>query len=287
MQEKRENWIDIAKGIGIILVIIGHAGAPTKITKFIYGFHMPLFFLISGYLFDMEKWEKAGLKKLIQKRFKSYIIPYFSLCFINLAINAIYESKNLAGSDLIKATTEHIYWIFYSRALASLMPNCTPLWFLPCLFLCTIYLFFLLKIKNKWMQCIVCLSGMVINCVIIYFDIPQLMWHIDSALIGGCLMLIGYQIKREKLLSENKFNTLTVLIMFVIGTVAVFCNPNSVVFSANRYGNQLLMCACSLFLSYVCLWISTYVSKCSFLTVMGRGTIVVQLLSRLQHYIKH
>lgn len=48
----RENWIDWAKSIGIMLVIMGHYGMGDKIYgTFIYAFHMPLFFIVSGYLF--------------------------------------------------------------------------------------------------------------------------------------------------------------------------------------------------------------------------------------------
>lgn len=39
----RKRWIDIAKGIGIILMVIGHADAPRLLKNWIYGFHMPLF----------------------------------------------------------------------------------------------------------------------------------------------------------------------------------------------------------------------------------------------------
>lgn len=44
---RRIEWIDIAKGIGILLVILGHTIA-LKYSKVLYTFHMPLFFLLSG-----------------------------------------------------------------------------------------------------------------------------------------------------------------------------------------------------------------------------------------------
>lgn len=43
----------IVKGIGIILMVIGHASSPFH--DFIYLFHMPLFFMISGFFFNPEK----------------------------------------------------------------------------------------------------------------------------------------------------------------------------------------------------------------------------------------
>lgn len=54
MKKTRFTEIDILKGIGIIFVIMGHMGSPeylgNSIVPYIYSFHMPLFFLCSGYL---------------------------------------------------------------------------------------------------------------------------------------------------------------------------------------------------------------------------------------------
>ena len=55
----RDISIDMAKGIGMIAVIIGHMTVPVKVTDFIFSFHMPLFFLINGYFFK-EKSEYSG-----------------------------------------------------------------------------------------------------------------------------------------------------------------------------------------------------------------------------------
>lgn len=45
---RRIVWVDVCKGIGIILVVLGHTGSP--FVRLIYSFHMLLFFIISGFL---------------------------------------------------------------------------------------------------------------------------------------------------------------------------------------------------------------------------------------------
>ena len=55
---KRIEWIDVSKGIGIILVLIGHISLNGGLNKFIYSFHMPLFFILSGFTFNLAKKEK-------------------------------------------------------------------------------------------------------------------------------------------------------------------------------------------------------------------------------------
>lgn len=52
----RESYIDVARGLVILLVLIGHSEPPALIKTGIYGFHMPFFFILSGYLFDSNKW---------------------------------------------------------------------------------------------------------------------------------------------------------------------------------------------------------------------------------------
>lgn len=51
----RIAWVDIAKGIGIVLVLIGHISQNKNLHYFIYSFHMPLFFIISGYLYSEKE----------------------------------------------------------------------------------------------------------------------------------------------------------------------------------------------------------------------------------------
>jgi fucose 4-O-acetylase-like acetyltransferase len=56
--KQRETWADIAKAIGILGVVLGHAGVPS-IAKYMYWFHMPFFFLISGYFFKpLSSWKQ-------------------------------------------------------------------------------------------------------------------------------------------------------------------------------------------------------------------------------------
>src|ERR1035437_8554233 len=71
MVQERNNSLDIAKGLGILLVIWGHAVCPVK--AYFYTFHVPLFFLLSGFVFN----ESYSLKATFYKKIKSLLIPFF------------------------------------------------------------------------------------------------------------------------------------------------------------------------------------------------------------------
>lgn len=81
---KRNVAISIAKGIAIILMVIGHAEAPEMVTNFIYTFHMPLFFIASGYFFSEAA--AADPWRFCEKRFKGLYIPFlkWSIFFLLL-----------------------------------------------------------------------------------------------------------------------------------------------------------------------------------------------------------
>lgn len=73
---QREKWIDVVKAIGIILMVIGQASPPFSFKIWIYSFHMPLFFIVAGYLFNEKKWASLGEKELLKSRAKTYLLPY-------------------------------------------------------------------------------------------------------------------------------------------------------------------------------------------------------------------
>ena len=76
-KQSRVEWIEICKGIAILLVVLGHTFRDEMLTNdiayflktFIYSFHMPLFMAISGYVFSLslDKYIKEPKKFLAKK----------------------------------------------------------------------------------------------------------------------------------------------------------------------------------------------------------------------------
>ena len=77
MKKERDNTIDIAKGIAIILMCIGHSYCPEQLCTFIYLFHMPFFFMISGWF-----WKEKNVEhpiNYITKKIKTLWIPFVAM----------------------------------------------------------------------------------------------------------------------------------------------------------------------------------------------------------------
>lgn len=84
LRQSRLPYIDIAKGIGILLVVLGHVQTYASVHDMVYLFHMPLFFLLSGMVFKKdESWWVCMKKKLVH-----LLLPYlfFMVLFVPLRI---------------------------------------------------------------------------------------------------------------------------------------------------------------------------------------------------------
>ena len=70
----RNTTISIAKGIAIILMVIAHAEAPGWLCRFIFEFHMPLFFITAGYFFSLKYLNDEAT--FVKKRVKGLYWPF-------------------------------------------------------------------------------------------------------------------------------------------------------------------------------------------------------------------
>lgn len=268
---KRNNWIDTIKGIGIILIVIGHVNAPGLLNKLIYGFHVPLFFVVTGYLYNKEKWEQIGLKKYITTRFKNYIIPYLVMGIINIIVFQLFQVYVKKSTiNLWEAMLERFYWLLCTFTGGDKMGVNSPLWFLPCLFISSMLFFIIEKKNSKLLKLIICISLVIINY---FIEERQLLWHVNVAMLGTVFMVVGYEIKNSKIL--EKVGMPLIGIIGLLGIVVIFINgPIDV--NKNVIGNPFLfmfgaICVCML-LFYMSF---KFWAGGSLLSYIGKNTMII------------
>jgi fucose 4-O-acetylase-like acetyltransferase len=132
---QRNATLDIAKGICIILMVIGHSGSPTYLHDFLYKFHMPCFFFISGWLFSDKYLEdyKTGLRYKGWSIYKTYLKweLIFLVCHNLFAACGFYKDAYSVPSFAINAVrvilmspTEQLvggYWFLISLFWATVL----------------------------------------------------------------------------------------------------------------------------------------------------------------------
>lgn len=145
MVEKRLDYPDMVKGIGIILVILGHVTSiPGPLRIWISAYHMPVFFVLSGMMMGMKQDSFDDVKAILIHKARGILIPYFwfSLSYFILDIGNLYLEKidfNTFVSNIISSLT------FYGKAV---------LWFLPALFLTQMYFILLRRRFNGVLTCV-------------------------------------------------------------------------------------------------------------------------------------
>ena len=80
MAKQRDPVLDSMRGIGIVLMVLGHSGFPG--TGFIYLFHMALFFMLSGWLFSL----RGGLVHFAKRKVVTLWLPFVLACVLGSAI---------------------------------------------------------------------------------------------------------------------------------------------------------------------------------------------------------
>lgn len=179
---RRYDWIDCLKGFGAILVIFGHLNPAMPIECYIYSFHMPLFFFISGIL---KKNKEQPLISFVKKKAKTLLAP---LIIWNIISTAILMVIGYNKHQLLYGT------FFINKEL----PANTPIWFLLNLFICEVLYEFLLsnKIPN--------IAIIVVSAIIGFFTCEQtiLPFTLYTTPISLCFYTLGSTLRPKML--QNK-----------------------------------------------------------------------------------
>jgi fucose 4-O-acetylase-like acetyltransferase len=122
----RLDWVDTAKGIGILLVVIAHAWTRGAVRDFIYAFHMPLFFLLSGY---MSK--PRATADFLPKQLRAMAVPYAAFLICLVLFDLGFEA--LRGNHPVFQSWQDGLWRMLVGG-SELRGPFTIFWFVPALF---------------------------------------------------------------------------------------------------------------------------------------------------------
>ena len=163
---QRLSWLDVLKGIGIILVVIGHVYQNSVIFNWIYSFHMPLFFFAAGWVYK----EKPVLVDL-KRRLQTIVVPYFSFGLLVLIYWQLIE-RRFRTSDMGFLDS---FLGLISGEYGKLDFN-VHLWFLPCFFMTVVLFNILVNLGHKKAAYIV---TTVMSLIYIVIPLPELPLGID------------------------------------------------------------------------------------------------------------
>ena len=176
----RCDFIDIAKGLGMLTIMWGHIHTGLSNT-IVYAFHIPLFFFLSGFVFSPGRYENFGI--FLKRRWKQLLVPYLIFSFATWIVWVAYSYATHMPIDN--------YWTpllqtFIAQGSEGYLVHNVPLWFVLCLFSVEVIYYFTSKLSTIW-NALLCIILGVIGAwmsVTDVFDFAACPWSIDVSFMA-------------------------------------------------------------------------------------------------------
>lgn len=269
----RIKFIDFAKGICIILVVVFHSSIEVDIPNF-DALRMPLYFVLSGLFFK----DYGGLKIFTEKKINKLIIPFVTFYFVAFFIK-YYANLILPGRDAVELN--QILTPLYSGEIVNL-----PLWFLLSLFWCNI-MYYLIHSASKSVvvKCCMVLSATLLGVILCKYQII-LPLYVRSSLIALPFFYMGILLGNTSFLYPNKYDrySLLIAVLFLGCAYAIyFCYdsdhaPFMSIFYGTWENNLILVYLNSLLMVLGVLMLCKTITWLPVISYMGRYSIMILVI---------
>lgn len=244
VKKSRDIWVDNVKVVACILVVLGHffqsmvkSGLmPNSFTynwfeNTIYYFHVPLFFICSGFLYqkysrvnDYGTWKNNILKKLV-----ALGVPYFVFSFATWLLKKIFSSSvNTELGGLGETLFKH---------------PASPYWYLYILFIIFIITVTTNDIKK---QCMLFFVAMMLK-VLSLLGVTTGLYFVDKTMANWIWFVFGMILSYGAIRLSNKILGFCLFILFIIGSLLI----ESLQIESGWYGFLLAMLACYSIISVI------------------------------------
>jgi fucose 4-O-acetylase-like acetyltransferase len=281
--QQRIAWIDILKGIGILLVVFGHITPDGTVKTFIYSFHMPLFFFVSGYVFD--PYRHPQYRDFFKKRFKSIILPFVLFYLLShiasLIISSVLGSQPLAAANYYRP----LLGLLIANSEWTQVVNNVPLWFLPCLFI-TVNILHLLRVSFQFSMTKLAVSLLIISILAFLeskYMTASLPWMLDTALtavvFSGCgLIAKTIQHAGLKIVPHSRASAVALFLAFL--GVTIYCSfaNGRVDMNTRHYGNYFLFYGAAISGILSCALLARVMPPIPIISYVGMHSITILVL---------
>ncbi|MDP3844416.1 MAG: acyltransferase family protein [Oxalobacteraceae bacterium] len=259
---KRQIWIDVLKGLGIISVVVGHITYNRLLWNTIFMFHMPLFFLLGGWLHNTNISQRTYLKA----KAHSLLLPYLSFLLIlwPLELLVAFPDQRWTAAWL---QTELIKPMLVGGQL--LTGFAAVFWFVTSYFLMQQLMHFLLRrysLQRCALICAVMLVCAYLNALL--FRPLWLPWSANAVLIAAPFYCIGYWARSRDI---AKFAPVFVVVALTAVALNVFGYHNVFDIKATDYGFPVVTFISAL----ACVAVLAIIARHLQSNILGRGLAAI------------
>ena len=266
--KKRIEFIDLAKGVCIFLVVLLHMDLPIdEHIPLLRNLRMPLYFILSGLFFKTY----GGWKFFFLKKVNKILIPFV---FFYLVAYVIFYALQFVAPDMSHSEAKGIFDIFTQRKTFN-----NPIWFLLCLFWCNLlFCGVSVAIKKEWLRAVAVLCCGAVGVLLDCFDIV-VYGCLDNAFSAMPFFYFGYLLKKTDLLYPNKYDKFNILFsagLFCIASLLIYFVPSNIDFQENEFlGNILVASFASIAVVMAVLFMCKIFTHIPVVSYFGRYSIIV------------
>lgn len=280
----RVKYFDIAKGIGILCIIAGHMG-NAAINNFVFTFHVPIFFLISGYFLK----NNTSLKEFAAKKYKQLIYPYIITCIciiVGVTLSNIIRTRSL--EYLVEdVKTWFIASVYGSGSIEYSTPfymgQIGAVWFLTALFTALMIVRYFIDYEYGW-------AGVILLAYVGY-KTGTMVWmplSVQAGMTAAVFVYLGWIFNKHKVferpISAVWLGSATVVWLFGI----LFCGRFYIV--RNYFGNGLFDILAAAAGSYVVIEVCKVIERktknlARVLEFYGRNSLLILCMHAVELHI--
>jgi acyltransferase len=275
-KQQRIGWVDQVKGIGIILVVLGHMSIPEVLSHVIFSFHMPLFFLVSGYLFNEKKYSRP-MSNIVMAKFSSLVWPFFTFTLFGAMLNGLFEIQYFDLQDYIMHIASSL--MHAAKGMESIV---TPLWFLTALFTTEVLFSQTYRYFPSRFSLAAAIAFMVITGFMnAHFWHVRIVYNMHIAFIALGLILLGWSARQWHVISKQLafLPALLQCVAATVVTVLLALSTQRIDMRTNVYGNPIIFFLCALTGTYSVVLAAHIVQRIRFIKVFfqycGRNALII------------
>lgn len=290
--KQRLEYLDWAKGFAILLMLYGHTSGEWDFSQiWVYSFHMPIFFIIGGYIFAVksatQSFELLHFRSFVIKQFRHLFGPYFVWGVFYCCFFAV---LSFVSEGVFSAFEKFSHLIFMTFT----MRDCTSLWVIPCYAFSVILLYFIVSILQNS-------KGFKLRFLLFTFVLAVLFFLLEGFsyyqrfCLSAFFTSVGFCLRYFQFFDRISL-PLLIILLFLGSILSQINGPVSI--AQGNYGILYVYLIVALTISVAIIGIfrrleefGMYTSFVNFLAYFGKNTIVLlcsnNLLVELLHLLDH
>lgn len=269
---KRIDFVDLTKGICIILVVMAHiGGAFNQLDRnsMLSCFRMPLYFFISGVFFKSYE----GLLGFVVRKINKLIIP-FLFFYLSAFLLKYIVWKIFPGAFQLPVSWSELLAVFHGHDLIRFNP---PIWFLIALFNCNILFYFIHFLRDKHLPAMFALT-LLIGCTGFYLGKMNITipFYIDIAMTALPFYVAGFWIRRYNffLFPSHRFDKF-IPVFVIVALIIMYFTATTLGMRTNNYSGNIFQVYIAAFAGiFMIMLLCKKVKKLKVVSYLGRYSII-------------